>query len=970
MAAHPQDTGKVLAGLQSSIASLKDSFRSLSTESSPHFARLQSQIEALERSLKNNTEQLLGQVMASKSTITQPLIQGRKEGKSRSPLTTAAEMQLDSSYMQRSRGKFYTAKPPLPTWKDRQEAPTINEEDISQGMFNLINRGMIPKDIDLTPAFESGAPPFATRPARYHSWQAKNDKGITQTGSAPGQSLKFDIPPEPQSSLPPVSIRPTHTSYLQIQFDKSPETPSEPKPKEYEELMDTHSAHQFVIRKGKTLEATPEFQSYHRKYGHSWSYIAQVIKELEDMLGKFSVPIAIINGARIVEVAGDPPSPAILLSCIVNQTEVQPLLDIPALRYIGEHGKNTAATVIQSLWKMHKARSAYKQLSKLIAKAKIIQYAVRRFLALKQMRKNAARNFRDKLEEWKIMQEKFKSDWPKIASNRRIEVHLNSFSVKEVRRLTMEKCSIRQNLQISRLFALQDSQVDVVYVSSVEIASDLIKLYSKVLEVGEVERADSRFHVITPEIMNRMPPHLSVTTALLYSPKAIKRIRSLIRGRTAYIVPGVMSKDEIEASLLLKIPILGGDPFKSALYSTKSGSRRIFSTANMPTGPGAYDLYDEQEFFNTLTSLALGNLDVHTWIFKIDDEFGGRGHAKLEVGRVKLLQVLRKERRNATEEEQQQLYRRLRKMVEAKARIAMPTLYPTWKNFMSEFVRSGGVIEAAPPCAAVHVKSSCVCFCVEPDGQVTFLGAYDKLSGRDCVTSAYFFPQQSLPNVNLKLVTAAIGGALYSQGLIGHAKVDIVSFPNAQESKFPLFWTVDLSLRMTDVAASSLLFNFLMEGDLDPITGAYWVEPGALRPLQGSEPRKEPRCFLYIPLFQTPGLSSVQYRTFFYMCKVNGISFNLEERRGTYFLLPDILQSGIIGLMAMGRNTSETVALATEGLQFIQNQAGVSDTRSVLLLDEARSDTISASDVTSAIAVLRKSEERKQRKRTGNKLVV
>jgi hypothetical protein len=114
----------------------------------------------------------------------------------------------------------------------------------------------------------------------------------------------------------------------------------------------------------------------------------------------------------------------------------------------------------------------------------------------------------------------------------------------------------------------------------------------------------------------------------------------------------------------------------------------------------------------------------------------------------------------------------------------------------------------------------------------------------------------------------------------------------------------------------------------------------------------------------------VQYRTFFYMCKVNGISFNLEERRGTYFLLPDILQSGVIGLMAMGRSVAETVALVTEGLQFVQNQAGMGDSRSTMLMDEARSDAISASDVTSAIAVVRKAEERKQRKRTGNKLVI
>ena len=36
--------------------------------------------------------------------------------------------------------------------------PAISEDDLKQGMLNLINRGIIPKDVDLTPAFERGKP--------------------------------------------------------------------------------------------------------------------------------------------------------------------------------------------------------------------------------------------------------------------------------------------------------------------------------------------------------------------------------------------------------------------------------------------------------------------------------------------------------------------------------------------------------------------------------------------------------------------------------------------------------------------------------------------------------------------------------------------------------------------------------------------------------------------------------------------
>lgn len=36
------------------------------------------------------------------------------------------------------------------------EPPPIDERDIKDGMFNLVNRGIIPKDVDVTPAFERG----------------------------------------------------------------------------------------------------------------------------------------------------------------------------------------------------------------------------------------------------------------------------------------------------------------------------------------------------------------------------------------------------------------------------------------------------------------------------------------------------------------------------------------------------------------------------------------------------------------------------------------------------------------------------------------------------------------------------------------------------------------------------------------------------------------------------------------------
>jgi hypothetical protein len=50
----------------------------------------------------------------------------------------------------------------------------------------------------------------------------------------------------------------------------------------------------------------------------------------------------------------------------------------------------------------------------------------------------------------------------------------------------------------------------------------------------------------------------------------------MIKGKQAYIVPGMPSTDDIKLSIMLSVPILAGEPSKQNLYSTKSGSKKIF----------------------------------------------------------------------------------------------------------------------------------------------------------------------------------------------------------------------------------------------------------------------------------------------------------------------------------------------------------------------------------------------------------
>lgn len=246
---------------------------------------------------------------------------------------------------------------------------------------------------------------------------------------------------------------------------------------------------------------------------------------------------------------------------------------------------------------MYKAHTAYSQLKFLMQKATVIQRRFRLFLFQKQTKARVEELNTGALLLWREMQEEFKARWPEIKRRRRVEVHINSTSVAELKRISMEKFLQRENAQISRLFAVRDPNVDVVYVSPFSLTADVTGYYMKILEIGEIESPQSRATIVVPENTHRFPHHFSLAQVLLYSPKTLRRIRSLVKGRQAYIVPGASpSAEDVKVSMALQLPLLCGEPSKQALYSSKSGAKKVFALADVPTPISAVDIYDEQEF--------------------------------------------------------------------------------------------------------------------------------------------------------------------------------------------------------------------------------------------------------------------------------------------------------------------------------------------------------------------------------------
>jgi len=120
-----------------------------------------------------------------------------------------------------------------------------------------------------------------------------------------------------------------------------------------------------------------------------------------------------------------------------------------------------------------------------------------------------------------------------------------------------------------------------------------------------------------------------------------------VNGRVAYIVPSIPSYDDIELSALLNVPLFSGNPQKNALYSTKSGSKTVLGACEIPMPPGSWGMKTEKEIIASLAKLIAYNFNINLWVFKIDDEFNGRGHATFNIEQIKLLVDLRNRKQPA-----------------------------------------------------------------------------------------------------------------------------------------------------------------------------------------------------------------------------------------------------------------------------------------------------------------------------------
>ena len=360
--------------------------------------------------------------------------------------------------------------------------------------------------------------------------------------------------------------------------------------------------------------------------------------------------------------------------------------------------------------------------------------------------------------------------------------------------------------------------------------------------------------------------------------------------------------------------------------------------------PGAHDVYGEEHLVSTLAQLICQHLDVPRWIFKVDNEFGGRGTAHLDVSTVPYYAELLREHDSdpsswdAPDTQarlQKRLVRELMKVLPEKAVLNMRWLWKSWAEYVSAFKRVGGVIEASP--LEIQASPSANLF-IEPDGTLSLTSTHEQIFSSPFTFVGAAFPQTSVPFPALREATLAIGKACFDRGIVGHVGIDYVAFMDPDG--LLRIWAVDLNIRVTHTAVMFGFFDFLVGGAFDGNTGLYYAPGGETGPPQQ-------RCYVMNELFHHPQLPNIHHSAFFNMCRLKGVSFDLQERTGTVFNLMDSFAGGVLGVLTAGRSLLESLRKFADCLDFVQKQVGPDTSKA-----SARSSEVSFKDVIRAIKQL------------------
>ena len=665
-----------------------------------------------------------------------------------------------------------------PITYDEMSRPIINETEINKGLLNMIYRGIIPKNSDLTPAFNKDGNPLSfNKELDLFSLYSSNDRNDNDVGEKIDKT-KWDFDENKDGLFITNTHGENRSSSQSRNLSKSANkssTFSSNRIKEVylnmehkfktkmNDISDKHLNENIILLFSKfKIIKNENYKTFQSRHIEKWGLFAYLIEQLQKILSKLNFSFVEVDGNKLEALSNDEHkklSIKDLISCLtykeLKARRLNPINSKQLLMSI----KEVAILKIQNNLRIYFARKKLKSLRFMMNRILKIQSSYKLFKGLERSRVMLEDKRSEDMDRFELINFRFKRNWQEIRNRPRIEIHINSISTPVIKNFTIEKYSEKENNQLSRLISLADPNVEIIYVSPYKLSNEVISYYFSIMHSLGVENAKERFHLIVPDSIEKFPPGYSLAKLLHYSSKSISSIRRFIKERedSTYIVPGIVSKHDIDLARYLEIPIIMGDLSTTEALFSKSGAKRVLEINNIPSTPSIWDINKEKDFYSTLVNMLTNYPNINIWIFKINTEFRGRGIAFIVLDRIKEVSELRKDKfdKMITEEKfKSEMNFILRKFLPEKVEIVTPRIYKGWNEYFLEFCNMGGIIEACPTFSlGLILGSPAVSMLIEPDGKIQTICVYDKINYSSFRNFGAVSPQYSFPEfVKFKII--------------------------------------------------------------------------------------------------------------------------------------------------------------------------------------------------------------------------
>ncbi|KAJ8602198.1 hypothetical protein CTAYLR_003604 [Chrysophaeum taylorii] len=714
----------------------------------------------------------------------------------------------------------------------------------------------------------------------------------------------------------------------------------------YTKLLGQQSLHHFIIWKGKRLSSTPEFAAFRRRYAIHWSNVNQIIGLLEDLCLKNGIPLALVDGSIVNALSKCDLhclKLADLQSCVHNIDNLDSL-ELPATsvaRSREPEEPTRSAVVIQAAVRRALARITVRGIAQGLGAAIRLQSSWRRFAAERAVLKGLAALRAARDIAWQELRARLRAHATSFAPGKsRVEIHVPSVGFTERARLRTPHFAATQAIQVARLCLAVDPAVHVVYVSPFALPDELVEYYRRILELGaksgaepgtygtrrdqvahavvssdatSARAAGGSFTIVVPEFVACCPEHTTLASLALYSPACCRRLRKLAERGFAVIVPaGPVGWAERSLALALDVPLLAPDPMKAGIFASRSGSKRVLHDADVNIPIGAHDIYDYEDFLVALAKLIASHLEIKRWLFWVDvDASAPSGVAYLDVETLDVVGELRDEFHKLVVLDRHkgettwchpevQVLARTKVLRALRASLAKHVACATeWSTFIADVRHYGGVIEAEPRDVigrqAIHVF-------IRPDGAISVIAPQEILINHTYDRVAAVFPLFSVPSDALAAAATAVARKLYAQEVVGHFTLHFVAYRSREEIGALRLWATELELGMNPFLVGHLLHRTVSEPRLN----------------DGDDDVVSDCAYFLAPQIYHEGLVSMKFASFFKICRLHGMSFNVRHRTGPMFLLVDSLASGLIGALVQGPHRLDVLMSAFKLIAFLK----------------------------------------------------